>query len=469
MNPHLSLKGRAKVQVLQEGRVVRRTKFQRNLLLDQGLDNLATEYICDLFKVAVKGTGLEPTKEDAHADNDYSWTSGTSIVTKNSPVLNDRVFTISDVGRLIRFEGGEEALITGYNSATSVDVDRIAASTLTNKSVSIYRVNQVGLGSEEGRTATYSTDTSENGTTTASAVRTFQRTFVFDQEASDEEVVAGTYSRSGSAVTRDSGTRDFTPSDVGKIIRFDTDGVEATITVFTDATHVTVDTTGALAAQPVRLYGFKDYTEIGFSHSEDVDNNLNIRILLDSPVRAYGPTGLNPAQQLKVTYELQLAVSPASVQPSPSTYSTFPITDTLNVMSSNKQGQHAIENFLTSEVDDDGETIIANALLDPCVAGECGLSLDSTALSAFGGTARESGARSKAFIPGTYDPGDFSLDYTVDFTISEVISSSWRSFMLYHPDSGLPAYTWLFRNVQRKDGNHSLTLTLTKTWGRDLS
>jgi hypothetical protein len=466
-----TFKGQAKVSVTQGGRIVRHTKWQRNLLLDQGLDAIAENPICDIFRVAAKGTGTTPTSETPDGANTYTWTLGSQTITRTA---GTRDFTIDDVGRLIRFTvSGKEALITGFNSATSVDVDRLSDATETNKAIKLYYVNQVGLDAEAGRTSTYSLIAAENGTvrgtSTLANTQTFTRSFVFDPEPDSVESVTGAYSRSGNTVTATGPGRDFVAGDVGKVVAFD-DGTEYVITGVTSITVFTVDkTTGPTASTGVTLYGFTDYTEIGFSHLDEVGDNINIRILLDTPVRAYASTGINPSQQVKVTYKMTLAVTPNTVQPSLSTYVNFPIADTESVMSGNKQGQYVIENVMTSRVGEDGDTDMTDALLDPSEAGSCGLSTDTAALVALAGPVRSAGAVSMDFESDVYVPGTFQRTYRASFLINDAINNAWRSFMLYNPDNGLSAFTFLFRSNQKKDGEHTLSVVLTKSWGRDLS
>lgn len=55
-----SLGNRFKAQVIQGGVIVRETDWKPNLILNQGLDNVASHLICDLFLYCTIGTGTTP-------------------------------------------------------------------------------------------------------------------------------------------------------------------------------------------------------------------------------------------------------------------------------------------------------------------------------------------------------------------------------------------------------------------------
>jgi hypothetical protein len=155
----------------------------------------------------------------------------------------------------------------------------------------------------------------------------------------------GTYSQSGTTVTRDTGTGTFVVGDVGKRIRFST-GEQAKITAFGSSTSVTVDKTQTVAATTLEIFntdaqylatyvkgtstlsaeagantytrdsgtgdmmlqktwnftaesGSVNYTELGIASNVGATPHFS-RILLDSAV------SLTTGQQLVVTYQLTL-------------------------------------------------------------------------------------------------------------------------------------------------------------------
>ena len=53
----LKLGNRFKIQVIDDGKVIFESAWKKNLILNQGLDNCASNLIADLFKFCAVGTG----------------------------------------------------------------------------------------------------------------------------------------------------------------------------------------------------------------------------------------------------------------------------------------------------------------------------------------------------------------------------------------------------------------------------
>ena len=161
---------RYRVEVLDaSGRVLRRERRRRNLILDQGLDGIAVRSWAASFTYAVVGTGATPTKRD----------SGAVTVSRAGDVLTASAgfFEAADVGRLFKFDTGEEVRIAGYTSAT--EVTTATSGDIAAAEGTVWYVNQTALSAELMRTATYSSDSGANGSTYAAGVLTHKRTFVF--------------------------------------------------------------------------------------------------------------------------------------------------------------------------------------------------------------------------------------------------------------------------------------------------
>jgi len=141
-------RGRFQVQVVEAatGRVVESRPWQSNLILDSGLDRIATEGWASQLAYGVAGTGNTPTKDLPDDPADTYSCAGTTV----TRVTGTRDFVAGDVGKLIRWTSGEEAYITAYTSATVVTVGTsatIAASPID----ALYRVAQTGLTTEVQR------------------------------------------------------------------------------------------------------------------------------------------------------------------------------------------------------------------------------------------------------------------------------------------------------------------------------
>lgn len=240
---HTGATGRFKCFVLdaKTKRVVRSTPWQNNLILDSGLDRIATEKWRDQMQYAVAGTGNTPTKDLANGT--YSQT-GTTV----SRVTGTRDFISGDVGKLIKWTSGEEAKITAFTNATTVTVG-VSQTVAAGSIVCLYRVNQTGLTAEVKRTNTYP---------------------------------------------------QFTDPD---------DGLRATETI-PDAVNATV--------KFKRHYDFSaevgadvNYTEIGVSFLGTTGNNLFSRMLLA------GAVTVEDGQQLRLKYELTVKIRGALVADQP--------------------------------------------------------------------------------------------------------------------------------------------------------
>jgi len=534
------IKGRVIVSVIRDGKVVRGPVETKNLWLDQGLNNMSTHPICELFEVAAKGIGTDPTTEDLTATaNTYSIPNGSTTITRTAGTRN---FTSDDISKLILFTNGKQFRISGITSTTVASVSAPASPAITNLKMTLYSVQFLSVTEKGSRADEYSSVAGENSTTTASNVRTFRRAFIFPVEDtmtekvgggtfsqagttvsrvsgtnrdftvddigktltfvangntgiitaiidvdsftldvsqtvpedkivltltdSQIETVSGSYSRAGSVVTRTSGARNFTAGDIGSTIHFTNDNVEAEITAFTDATHVTVDVAGTIAAQDIVIYGHTDYTEIGFSHSDESGPNVNIRVLLASAVRAAISTPFRASDQLKVTYECVLTVEPHT---STAANLNSIINDPANQMSGNKNGDYVIETFATSTVATDGTTNLSLTDLEPYYDGFAGWSLDSTALVPLVGTIRQNSLATVPMVGEANFDFTFSRIFTGLFGLNDAVNNNWRSLMIVDPESKLAIFTFLFDVVQHKDGEHTFTIVFRKTWDRDFT
>lgn len=549
------IKGRVCCQVIGADDKVRiDTGFARNLWLDQGMDNIAEFPICQLFEVAAKGSGNDPTNENISATDDFRILVNTSVVERTAGAARD--FVAGDIGKLIRLTNGTdvyEGRILGITDIDNAEVDTEASVTVVANDTGeakLFHVNQTGLETEVGRTSTYGQNSQDNRTVTtfADGERVFKRTFLFGTEDFEIEKIEGTYTQVGTGVERITGTRDFTADDVGKtlifsdldeyvitsftsatevevdtddnkeelsitlkeevlkedvadtntynldtagvvtrtagardfvvgdvgkIIYFDTADVEGTITAVNSVSEAEIDLTGeTLTGDTITIYGFQTYEEVGFSHLEERGDNLNVRFKLGSPVNVYRSTPLTPSERLKVIYEVTLTVTPYQ-QSSPTTLA--------GVVSGqaalgNTTGRYALENFATSIILASGITDLSFVHLEPYEPGYLGLSSDSRDIKPIEGLDSPADGRVRSenlsFTPleaEEYEEGSFQRLYTGEFDVTEAVATNWRSLMLTEPESGAPAYTYLFTvgNITKQSG-YVLRITFRKAWSQDL-
>ncbi|MBW7895150.1 MAG: hypothetical protein H3C27_08550 [Opitutaceae bacterium] len=145
---------------------------KRNLILDAGLDRAALSTWPDLFANAAVGTGTNPVKRDSGA---VTFSRAGDVVTASAGF-----FEAGDVGRLIKWDTGEEDYISAFTSGT--EVQTIGSGTIAAAEGTIWYVDRTALQTETKRSNTYGTDTGDNGTTFASAALTHKRTFIFSEE-----------------------------------------------------------------------------------------------------------------------------------------------------------------------------------------------------------------------------------------------------------------------------------------------
>lgn len=157
-----------------DGREVERRARKRNLVLDQGLNLVATTAWCNLFSVAAVGTGTTPVKRDSGA---ILFTRAANVVTADAGF-----FEAGDVGRLLKFDSGEEMYITAFTDAQNVSVS-VSGALPGGTPGTVWYVNQTALTTEVKRASTYGGDSGDNGMTFSLGSMVNKRTFIFSAEA----------------------------------------------------------------------------------------------------------------------------------------------------------------------------------------------------------------------------------------------------------------------------------------------
>lgn len=465
-----SLKGRYKIQVLNhDGTVAQSRDWRPNLILDRGLNRLAIKQVAELFSVCAKGTGVTETREDGGG----SYTLSGSAIER----FSGRSFEPDDVGRLVRSDGGEECIITNYVDGDNVDVGPVGSATLgtfTTEDITVYHTDDTALEAEVERTDTYGTASGDNSTTDGTGAnkhrRTYQRTFIFDPEPANLEVVTGTYTwdneaaAPGTALVRTAGARDFTIDDVGKYVKFSATEY-ALISTFVNATKVTLDRSG-LVTGSIELYGSNTYGEVGFD-DDPAGSEVNIRCRLEDggglsdPVILLGENPETPGQQLKVIYEITVSVSPET---------TTAGSSNITGMSGSVSGSYVVEQLQLSRVDTNGDSSFDSNYLEPSVAGYLGISSSSSALVPLAGPDRSAGAQyTEMELVSAYVDDSFEIFYTGTFGLNDANATNWRTIGIYDPDGEAFGFTFLFNAAKTKDSAHTLTIRFRKSWNRDLS
>ena len=170
-----SLQGRYRTQVVENGKVVRDNGWEPNLILDLGMDNIASNEICSLFEQCSSGTGTTEQKVD----------SGTTTVSKTGTTVTSSAsfFAAGDVGKLIKWDTGEEHRITSFNSVTSVEV--AASGTIASAEFTLWSVNITALTTFHANHSSYLTGAGNCETTRSSNTLTHRRTYDFAAEGAN--------------------------------------------------------------------------------------------------------------------------------------------------------------------------------------------------------------------------------------------------------------------------------------------
>jgi hypothetical protein len=418
-------KGRYRIQVLSPAQeVVKDLGWHDNLILDQGLDQVATYAWCDCFLVCAVGTGNEPTEVDGGLSE---ISQATTTVTVETGVFT---FDPSDVGSLLKWTSGEEALITGFVDSTHVSVS--PSQTVAQDTFIMYRVGQTGLETEIKRSINASTKNpnfvtgaGNCGTTLVANTITCRRTWDFPAET-------------GSAT----------------------------------------------------------YAELGVSYSGQAGNNLFSRVVLDPDV------SLTNGQILRVSYELQITMTPNTASALTANIAGWPISPAVNT-----DGDQSWQYVGLSSVALNGETDAyddGGLCNEPAFAGGTSFALqtgrsiapftattqvggatmflsnDGSPPAAFGSAVNRSAIRAVGNTSlSSYTNGTFIRDKQYTFGLTEANRVDWRAMGIGPTDPSptgddnetteFSGFVFVFDDFQTKLNTYTLTLVFRYTWSRELS
>lgn len=331
-----------------------------------------------------------------------------------------------------------------------------------------------------------------------------------------------TASQAGTTVTASVGSYTFSSGDIGNMIKWDGGGEEARITGYTNPQSVTVTpsqsvgsgtfvvyqtnqtgmatevkrTTTYLTGAPYcqtsydlstgvvalrRTYDFstevvqRNYTEVGtcWNQTAFTGNTTFSRILLPVAVT------VNPGQQLRFIYELQITVGPRSPVSFSAAVSGWPV-----LPSTNTDAQQMLEHFGITIVSTNGYASYdaGGYTNEPSESSSFGgymfVSPNSTPFTTFNTTVdrRTTGYEYTQVSLLPYTPLSFTIDKTATFTVAQLNRTDLRSVGMcaYNPGQNLyPAYTngcvVLFDQPQTKNNTQTLTFTFRFIWGRVLA
>lgn len=149
--------------------------FERNLILNGGMDLIASNRWADLFLYGIVGTGTRPNSIDSGATNA---SQSTTTVTASGGSIN--FTTDAAVGDVIKWGSGETANVVSITDSTHVTVD--VSQTVASGHFVIWKTAQTGLQTETRRSNTYLTGSGNCGTTVVSNAVQMKRTIDFPTE-----------------------------------------------------------------------------------------------------------------------------------------------------------------------------------------------------------------------------------------------------------------------------------------------
>lgn len=193
MQLYVSAKVKTKICNAKTGTVIRESPWQRNLVLDNGLNvlarksgisNLPLALPATLAQNVIIGSGTNPTKISSGA---ITFTQAGTTLTASGGF-----FAANMVGGLFKWgtgSAGNELYITAFTSSTVVTVGTSATVSTPDVGV-VWQVQQSGMQTQVAVTGTksYQTNTGDCSTTYGSNTIILQRTYIIPQQAAPYNV-----------------------------------------------------------------------------------------------------------------------------------------------------------------------------------------------------------------------------------------------------------------------------------------
>lgn len=159
---------RYKVGVIRNGKRLWLTPWKNNLILDSGLNKVASVNWANCFAVCIFGNQVAPTPVSRNGGALTFSQSGTTITASGN------FFVSQDTGRLFKFDSGEECYLTYVNATTATaSISR----TVGSGPGTVWYVNQTAVESVFAYSTAYGSNGGDNGTSAIGNVITMKRTY----------------------------------------------------------------------------------------------------------------------------------------------------------------------------------------------------------------------------------------------------------------------------------------------------
>lgn len=185
----VSTRIKTRIMDVKTGRCVKERPWEKNLVLDQGLNALAQSSANSL---ACYPASAATSIQVGSGTNANSFASGAITFTQTGTAVtaSGGFFTAAMVGAIFKYgtgSGGAEYYITAFSSSTSVTVDT-SATVAVPTVATVWMVQQTALQTFLFRSSTYQTNSGDCQTTTVSNSMTHKRTYIIAQQASPYNV-----------------------------------------------------------------------------------------------------------------------------------------------------------------------------------------------------------------------------------------------------------------------------------------
>jgi hypothetical protein len=147
----------------------------KNLILDSGLTLWGEQFGASLTIACAVGDGTEVNVRDSGTITCSR--SGTTVTTGGAASF----FEADDVGRLLRFDTGEETYISSFTSVS--EVETVTSGTIAADEFNVQYVDTSILDNELARSGSYQTNSGDNGSTQSAGVVNHKRTHIFSAVA----------------------------------------------------------------------------------------------------------------------------------------------------------------------------------------------------------------------------------------------------------------------------------------------
>lgn len=423
---HQTLEGYYRVSVVDGNTnevIWEQPELTKNLILNQGLDQVYSTIYAQLMRFAIAGTGTRLNYIDP-AGSVMSQTSNTIFLnpTGSGAGLNHLTESFGgfssavSVGDIIKYTTGSggitEVTVTGVTDLTASVSPNLS---ITSQSFTIWKTSQTGLQSELKRAGGF---------------------------ASDGDLITGTSWLVGTGNCGSS-------ASLGQVAYF-------------------------------RTYDFqtesisRTYGEIGVGWS-GVTGSATVfsRVVLPSTVF------VDVGQRLRVFYQLNVALNPASGSPRQNVSITgWPVSP-----STTTHGTESIQNVLVSAITTNtGDSDESQIALEPSSQGaDCQFFIShvSASVQPWGTSVTRTGTTPTAALAnstkGAYTNGSYTCDKTATFAAQSWNGDNIRSMGFGDGSPSSPAtinnqaFVFVFEQSQSKANTQTLTLTYRWTWGRTLS